>query len=390
MMPLKAARRVACLSVLSGIALILAGCGTTDTFEQPDPVPDVDETVEFDRVWSRSVGDGHDGDLLQLAPLYAGDTIYAAAADGVVLSVNTENGKTNWEKELEDRIFAGPGADNQHIYVVSRDAELIALSSEDGSEQWRAGLPTEVLAAPQSNGSLVAVQTIDGRLISFDASNGEQLWQYEAQVPVLTMRTAAAPLVGGDVVIASFSNGRVVALDSEAGQPIWQYQVGQPQGRTELERLVDIGGQPLVLDSAIMVAGYQGKLALIDIRSGREIWSRPASTYYSPAIGGGNIYLASANGDVIAFRGSDRRELWVQDNLSWRQVTRPAVSGDYLVVGDYEGYLHVLSTEDGKLVGQRKYDGDGIRVPVQVLENGNLLVYGNSGDMSVLTLEQDD
>src|SRR5690554_7011275 len=131
------------------------------------------------------------------------------------------------------------------------------------------------------------------------------------------MRTAAAPLVGGDIVIASFANGRVIALTADAGQAVWQYEVGQPQGRTELERLVDIGGQPLVLESAIMVAGYQGKLALVDIRSGQEIWSRRASSFYSPSIGGGSIFLAAANGDIIAYRGSDRRELWVQDRLSW-------------------------------------------------------------------------
>jgi len=378
------------VAVSAALAVLLAGCSTTDTFEQPAPVPEIETSVEFERVWSMSVGDGHDDEFLQLAPLYAGDVIYAASADGEVVTVASEDGNVVWEKELDERIFAGPGADGGQLYLVTRDAELVALSSEDGSENWRVDLPTEVLAAPQSNGSLVVVQTTDGRVISFDADKGEQIWQYESQVPVLTMRTAAAPLVGADIVIASFANGRVIALTAENGQPVWQYQVGQAQGRTELERLVDIGGQPLVLDSAIMVVGYQGKLALIDIRSGQEIWSRTASSYYSPAIGNGNIFLAAANGDVIALRGNDRRELWVQSELAWRQVTRPAVVGEHLVVGDFEGYLHVMQMKDGRLVGQTKFDSDGIRVPVQVLSDGNLLVYGNGGKMSVLKLEQDD
>lgn len=388
-MPLKMSIRP--LLAATSIALMaLAGCSTTDTFEQPAPLPEVDNKVELERVWSMSVGDGHDDDFLQMAPIYAGDTIYAASADGVVTAVESETGKVVWEQELDERLFAGPGADARQVYLVTRDAELLALSSEDGSEQWRAGLPTEVLAAPQSNGALVVAQTTDGRVLGFDADNGEKLWQYDAQVPVLTMRTAAAPLVGGDVVIASFANGRVMALSADAGQPIWQYEVGQPQGRTELERLVDIGGQPLVLDSAIMVAGYQGKLALIEIRSGQEIWSKPASSFYSPAIGHGNIYLASSNGDVVALQGSNRRELWVQDKLSWRQVTRPAVIDDYLVVGDYEGYLHLLASDDGSLQGQMKFDSEGIRVPMQVMRNGNLLVYGNGGKMAVYRLDQED
>ena len=390
MMPIPAIRRLATASLMSGMVLALAGCSSNEIIEQPDPVPDIEESVDLDRVWRTSVGDGHDGEFLHLSPLYDGNVIYAASADGEIKSVDPENGKTRWETELDERIFAGPGADARQLYVVTRDAELVALANDGSGENWRVSLPTEAIASPQSNGSLVAVQTIDGRLLAFNAADGETLWQHEAQVPVLTMRTTAAPLVGGDIVIASFSNGRIMALSTDSGQPIWQYQVGQPQGRTELERLVDIGGQPLVLESAIMVVGYQGKLALLDVRNGQEIWSRPASSYNGPAIGGGAIYLSDANGDVIALRGNDRRELWVQDRLSWRQLTRPAVSGDYVVVGDFEGYLHVLSQRDGSLVGQEKVDSDGLRVPVQVLRNGDILVYSNGGRLATYRLQKDD
>ncbi|WP_417539261.1 outer membrane protein assembly factor BamB [Marinobacter sp.] len=364
----------------------LAGCSTTDTFEQPVPVPEVDTTVTFKTVWKMSVGDGHDDDFLYLAPLNAGEVVYAASADGALVAVNSETGKLLWKRELEDRIFAGVGGDLDQLYLVTREADLIALSREDGRELWRKALPTEALAAPQSNGSLVVTQTTDGRVLAFNTTDGEIVWQYDGVVPALSLRAAAAPLVGGDVVIASFSNGKLMALAAESGQPLWQYEVGQPQGRTELERLVDIAGQPLVLDSAIMVSGYQGKLALVDIRTGQEIWSRKASSLQAPMIGGGNIYMSSANGDVVAYRGSDRREVWLQEGLSWRQLTQPAVYDNYLVVGDYEGYLHVLSADDGRLVGQTRYDSDGLRVPLQRLANGNLMVFGNSGKLSVFTL----
>ncbi|MDK9558118.1 outer membrane protein assembly factor BamB [Marinobacter sp. M216] len=374
--------------LVSGLLAVmgLAGCSSTDTFEQPAPLPEIESSVEFKQVWSMSVGDGHDEDFLYLAPLNAGDLLYAASADGEVYAVQSENGKVIWQTELSDRIFAGVGGDGQRLYLATREADLLALSREDGTELWRAALPTEVLAAPQSNGQLVVAQTTDGRVLGFDAESGEKLWQYDGVVPVLSIRAAAAPLVGGDVVLASFANGKLIALSAEAGQPLWQYEVGQPQGRTELERLVDITGQPLVLDSAVLVVGYQGKLALVDIRTGQEIWSRKASSLYSPMIGDGEIYLASANGDIVALRGSDRRELWVQDRLSWRQLTQPMVVEDYLVTADFEGYLHILSREDGSFQGQFEFDDEGIRVPAQRLSNGNLLVFGNSGDMAVLRI----
>ncbi|QSP94084.1 outer membrane protein assembly factor BamB [Marinobacter salinisoli] len=374
---------------LLGLAVLLgaAGCSTTDTFEQPRPVPDIEASVELEPVWSMSVGDGHDDEYLYLSPLNTGDVLYAASADGTVYAVGADQGKVVWKKTLKDRIFSGVGGDAERLYLTTQEADLVALSREDGAEAWRVELPTEVLSAPQSNGRMVVAQTTDGRVLAFDAATGDKLWRYDGVVPVLSMRAAAAPLVGGDVVIASFSNGKLIALSADSGQPLWQYAVGEPQGRTELERLVDISGQPIVVDTAIMAVGYQGKLALVDVRTGQEIWNRKASSLYSPTIGGGNIYLASANGNVVALRGSDRRELWTQDRLAWRQLTQPVISGDYLVAGDYEGYLHVFSREDGSLQGQLDFDDDGIRVPAQRLENGNLLIYGNGGRMSVLQIQ---
>jgi len=379
-------RGVFALLLLAG----LAGCSTTDTYEQPVPVPDIEATAEFEEIWSMSVGDGHDGDFLYLAPLNAGERIFAASADGELYSVDPENGKVIWENPLEDRVFSGLGGDANHLYLTTENADLVALSREDGSEIWRKSLPTEVLSAPQSNGSLVVVQTIDGQVLGFNAADGEKRWQYDGSVAVLSIRGAAAPLVGGDVVIASFANGNMIALSADTGQPLWQYEVGQPEGRTELERLVDVDGQPLVVETALLVVGYQGKLALVDIRTGQEIWSREASSLYSPMIGDGDIYLSSADGELVALRGSDRKELWVQDRLAWRQLTQPMVYEDYLVVGDYEGYLHAVDRKDGKLVAQLEFDDEGIRVPAQRLANGNLLVFGNSGKMAVFQVKPQD
>ncbi len=371
-----------------GVFALLAACSSTDTFEQPAPVPEVVSSVELQEVWDIDVGDGHDGSFLYLEPLYTGDMIYAASADGEVYAVEPKKGKVVWKRETDERIMAGVGGDPSRIYLVTRDARLLALSREDGEEVWSATLPNEALAAPRSNGSMVVAQSIDGKVHAFSAQNGEKLWQYDSAVPALSLRAAASPLVGADLVLVSLANGRLMALSGETGQPVWQYQVAEPSGRTELERLVDVAGEPLILESAAMVVGYQGKLALLDVQTGREIWSRRASSLHSPMIGNGNIFLAASNGDIVGLQGSDRRELWRQDKLAWRQPTQPIVLEDYLLVGDFEGYIHILSLEDGSFQGQLEFDDEGLRVPFKVMSEGRLLVYGNSGEMSVFTLKK--
>lgn len=388
-MPVRCCRiRVVRLLGLFAVLSLIAACSSTDTFEQPAPVPEVVSTVKLKKVWDMDVGDGHDGSFLYLAPLYTGDRIYAASADGEIYSVDPESGNILWEQDTGLEIMAGVGGDQSLIYVVTRDARLIALSRDDGQQVWSVSLPNEVLSAPRSNNAMVVAQSIDGKVHAFNTVNGEKLWQYDSAVPALSLRAAASPLVGADLVLASLANGRLMALSGETGQPVWQYQVGEPAGRTELERLVDVAGEPLILESAAMVVGYQGKLALLDVESGREIWSRPASSLHSPMIGNGNIFIASSDGDIYALQGQDRREIWRQDKLAWRQPTQPIVLGEYLLVGDFEGYIHILSLEDGSLEGQREFDDEGLRVPFRVMSDGRLLVYGNSGEMSVFSIEK--
>ncbi|MGM0769844.1 MAG: outer membrane protein assembly factor BamB [Pseudomonadota bacterium] len=376
--------------VASLFAIGLAGCSTKEPIEEPAPVPDIDASVELESVWTMGVGNGHGDQFLYLTPLNTGEVIYAAAANGDVYAVQAENGKVDWYQDLDEQIFAGVGGDREQLYLVTRDAKLLGLSRLNGEVVWEAALPNEVLATPQSNGGVVVVQTIDGKVLAFDTATGEQAWQYDGVVPVLSMRAAAPPLVGSELVLAGFTNGKLMALSVENGQPVWQYDVGQPQGRTELERLVDVTSQPLILENAALVVGFQGNLALVNLENGEEIWSRAASSLHSPMIGAGNIYVSSANGEIIAYRGSDRRELWTQDRLSWRQTTQPVVYDDQLLVGDFEGYIHMMSLEDGSLQGQLDFDDDGLRVPAQRLRNGNLLVFGNSGKMSVLELRKGD
>lgn len=375
---------------LLGLALLvmMAGCSSNEPFEEPAPLPEVVDSVSLDEVWSTSVGDGFDDEYLHLQPLVTPDNLYAVSADGEFVSIDPESGKRQWERELDRRIMAGVGGDSENLYLVSNNAHLMAYSRVDGKPEWDVSLPNEVLSPPQSNGSIVVAQTIDGKVLAFDVKTGAKKWQYDGVVPALTIRATAAPLVGGEIVLASFASGKMLALSTDNGQPIWQYTVGEPEGRTELERLVDVTSEPVIIDTAAIVTGYQGKLAAVDLRNGQEIWSRPMSSFRSPAIARGNVFVAKSNGDVVAVDGSTRKVIWTQDKLAWRQLTQPLVAGDYLLVGDFEGYLHILSLENGTFQGQLEFDSDGLRVPLQHWKD-RIIVYSNGGRLAALKLKTD-
>lgn len=377
------------LVVLAVASALLVGCSSTENFEEPDPVPEVVSTVALEPKWSLTVGEGYDGQYLHLEPTIIGGSLYAVSADGDLLAVGPATGDIRWRRELEQSIMAGVGGDSRHLYLVTGEAELLALERDSGEEVWRLRMPNEVLAPPQSNGNLVLTQTIDGKVVAADAASGERLWQYDSPAPALSVRDTGAPVVGGELALITLANGRVVALSTANGQPIWQYTVGEPSGRTELERLVDVTAKPVIVEGAALLAGYQGKLALVEIRNGQEIWSRATSTFHSPALGPQRVFIAKANGDVVGLDASTLEEVWLQDALSWRRLSEPATIGDMLVVGDFEGYLHILSQDNGQLQGQLEFDDEGIRSPMLRWED-RLIVYGNGGRLAVFTLEDRD
>lgn len=368
------------------LALLAVGCSSNSKKELPPAeLPDIQEEVRLDQQWSVSIGDGQ-GELYNLlTPAAEGDRLFVASADGNVAALDRLTGDKFWEVELDLPVSGGVGAGYGLVLVGTLKGEVIALDASSGEERWRARVTSEVLSAPATNGDVVVVQTQDDRLIAFDASSGQQRWIYENSPAVLTLRGTSSPVMTNRLVIAGLSSGKLLALDASRGIPVWEQRVAVPQGRSELERMVDIDGNLLLTGGNLYVVTYQGKVAAFDVESGRPLWNRDASSYVGLAQGFGSVYVSQSSG---ALEGIDERSnaaLWNNDALQRRQLTSPEVFSSYVAVGDFEGYLHLLSQVDGHFVGREKIDGDGLRTRPLVVGDW-IYAYGNSGKLVGLTI----
>jgi outer membrane protein assembly factor BamB len=231
----------------------------------------------------------------------------------------------------------------------------------------------------------VVVQTQDDRVIAFDAASGNQRWIYENQPAVLTLRGTSAPVLTSRLAIAGFSTGKVVAIDLARGIPVWEQRVAVPQGRSELDRIVDIDGNLVVTGDTLYVVSYQGRVAGLDIDSGRVLWQREASSYAGLAQGLGSVYVSLVSGTLEAVDERSASALWSNDALARRQLTAPEVFSSYVAFGDFEGYLHLVSQVDGHFVGRKRIDSDGLRARPLVVGDW-MYVFGNSGELVALTI----
>jgi outer membrane protein assembly factor BamB len=221
---------------------------------------------------------------------------------------------------------------------------------------------------------------------ALSAADGQELWLMEELVPRLSLRGAASPVVSGDIVICGFDTGKLVAVSLATGEQLWQSQVSTPSGRTELERLADVDAAVRVSGDDVYAVGYQGRLVMLSLESGQVWWGRDVSSYRGLALDDDQIYVSAADGAVIALKRRDGTVVWQQDALHQRGLGTPAVDGAAVVVGDFEGYLHWLDRDTGRIVARERPGDTPIRAPVvasgrlYVLDvDGSLVAYTTSG-----------
>ncbi len=370
----------------------LTGCGSNDIKDEdkfePADLVDFEPEFKLKKRWSVKVGNGQGKSYTKIAPVLEDDTIYIAAYNGRVLAIDPESGEKRWQQKTGLPITGGVGAAYDRVFVGTEDGEVVAMDAEDGAIQWRTQLTSEVLSAPQTNGEIVVVPSYDGNLYGLNFETGKKQWEYDSSLPVLTLRGTANPVVDGDTVFAAFANGKLVAFDIATGMVRWEQRVAISQGRSEIERIVDIDGTPLLDDPLIYAVSYQGRLVAMESSSGRPLWRKQASSFVGLAEGFGNIYVAEADGKVGAYTLQEGTLRWQQEELAWRKLSAPATLSSYVAVADYDGFVHVLSQVDGHMVARTRVDSSGVRAPLLSYDD-TLLVYGNGGKLVALNIDKD-
>jgi outer membrane protein assembly factor BamB len=369
--------RVALLAVL---AAILAGCNTLgkSNREAPTPLQPITATVRLETRWAETVGAARDR-YSRLQPAVSGGVVYAVGGRGEISAIAVDTGKVSWKSELDIPVVGGVGIGERIVAIGSTEGVVVALSRNEGKELWRASVASEVLTAPAIAENTVAVRTGDGRLVGIAAADGKILWNYRRTVPALSLRGTAAPvIVDSRFVVSGFADGGAAMVELASGRVVRELQIGGPTGRTEIERLADVDGTPRVAGSVLYAGSYHGRVSATDMRTSRILWSFKASTFLPVALNRNLAVIVDESGVIHAVDSQTGHTLWRNTGLRARQLSAPAIVGRHVVVGDAEGYLHVLSVEDGSFAGRISVADSAVRTE-PVPDTGDILVLSQSG-----------
>ena len=374
--------RVAGALVAASIAL-LSGCSLFGSSKpKPTPLTPINERLTVHTDWQASVGKAGNFSFL---PASGGPVVLAAANDGTVMRL--DNGKEVWRANADQKLSSGAASDGRLVAVGTYKGDVLTFDFETGKPVWTVNVKGELVAPPAITEGLVIVRTSDNRVIALDGNDGKQRWNYQRSNPPLAVRSVAPPLPFGPFVLVGMPGGKIYALALQNGAPAWEGTVSVPRGATELDRVSDVVSVPAVQGPQMCAVAFQGRAACFDMQGGNQMWSREISSVAGITMDDRRVFIPDEQGVVQAFDRMTGASVWRQDRLKYRTLSAPVVLPMGLVVGDAEGFLHVLDRDTGEFVGRLNVGGNGVMSILPALGPNTAVLQTRSGTLMAVTLQ---
>lgn len=374
-----------------GVLALMTGCSTISSLNpfaskpkgpQPAPLAELKGSMAVRTAWKLDVGKAGN---YELSPTLAGNTVIAAGNDGTLVRAEAGSGRQLWRIKAGMDLTTGPGTDGNVIVIGAEKGTLLAFDM-DGKQLWKTQLSSEILSAPAVGEGIVVARSIDNHIVGIDARTGQQKWTVQRTLPPLTLRMAPGMVVHGKDVIIAQPGGRLLALILATGAPHWDIEVAVAKGATELERVTDIGGNPVVVDNDVCAVTYQGRVGCFDVATGSTRWTRDISSDVGLAADERFVFVPDDKGSLFAFNRDGGTSAWKNDKLAYRRLSTPVSYGRAVAVGDYQGYVHFVSREDGNILARVATDGSAI-VTNPLVSGSNLIFQTQNGTVTAIAVE---
>ena len=388
--------------LIASFALSLTACSaigdvkesmSEKIFGKDDPNPpavlvDFKPSIDAKVQWNVKIGDT---DTYDFSPVVDASSVFAASADGDIVKVNLATGAQEWRIKAGEKLSGGVGVGQssagQNMVLVGTAQGAVLAYDYAGKALWKAKLSSEVLSVPRMFDGLVIVRSGDNHIVGLNGNDGSRKWVYQRASPSLSLRSSSGLVVDGGAVYAGFAGGKMVALRADNGNILWEATVAQPKGVTEIERIADITSLPVVDGALVYAVAYQGKIAAVDRTNGRVVWSRDISSFAGITTDAGKVFVSHTAGSVYALDDGGGKTFWRQPGLLNRKLTTPVSLGSIIAVGDFEGYVHFLSREDGAFSARVKTDDTAVMPQMVAVGTSQLIAQTRDGKLFSVSIK---
>lgn len=376
------------------LAILCIGCANKDV-DAPVEAPEIENRFDIENLWSTSTG-GVDEFFSQMQPSVLGSSVYIASRDGDVTALSLDKGNRIWQTDLSGeeendnkrsaRLSGGVSAYAGKVAVGSENGYIYVLNASDGKLAWKDYVGCEIVSAPAFSSTTSKLFVLDsiGRVSAYDLLTGKKLWVSGDSNNNLHLRAQGKPLaVGDDYVITGGAQAQVFIISQDNGMILNQVTVTENYGSNALQRVSDVAATPLLLDGKMFTQAYRGGFVTYDFATNTIVNRLPYHSSKTLGFDDNHFVITGDNGHVYCINRYDNTELWVNASLTNRNVTAPVIYGNYVVVGDFEGYLYFLNLNSGVIEGMYELEDSPIMTAPLVV-NGNLLVFYANGELEMV------
>jgi len=346
----------------------------------PTPLYDLKSSLDLKVVWQENIGE-HNGDNLDI--FHIEDFLFIATSDGTIKKIDSKSGNTFWEKKFNVKLTSGIAGDDENLFFSTSDGFLWCMD-HDGELIWKSLLNGEVNSLPIIYDSKVVVKLNNYKIIQLNTKDGSVLWKYQAAIPPLTFKSEGKLIQSNNVVYLGLPGGKMVAIDSPTGGLVWESNISRAKGATDIERANDITSHPVIDDAVIYGVTTNGDISSLDRRNGKTIWTEPISSFYGMAFDGSSLFVTHDTGSIYSVRKDDGEVEWRQAGLKFRRIGVGTLINDYIAFGDYDGYVHFLSIDDGSIIGRIKLEDSKILNNIIKIDDAVIVMMTADGDLICL------
>jgi outer membrane protein assembly factor BamB len=230
---------------------------------------------------------------IEAAPVVLAGRVFIGSLDGMMNCLEVESGSVCWQFAAGSAIGWEAALGEAVVYFAGSADCLFGVGSERGEQVLALRAGTSVVGAPVVAAGKLVFAGGDGRLYAFQAGSGEPAWTLEGRDgKLLPPVVFTEPSSGQEALAVQSSEGQLHVVSAAEGGIVSSMSTGAR----------DPSFPPRILGSIACLQGELGTLEMMDLQTGRLLWSSKVSE--SPLL-------------------------------------RPALSQDYVVAADRMGHIYL-------------------------------------------------
>ena len=229
---------------------------------------------------------------------------------------------------------SSPAVVDDRVYVGSNDHNVYCFDAHNGTLLWNFPTGYLVTSSPAVCDGKVYVGSQDGLFYCLDALSGVQVWNFTA----IGGAIISSPAISDNRVYFGSTDDadRMYCLDASTGLQIWNFTRGY-----------SFNPSPAVSGGNVYCASADGNIYCLDALSGSLVWNRTIGINIdsSPAVVNGRVYVGSDDGRIYCMNAYTGSVSWTY--ATGHVMSSPAVADGKVYVASLGGRLYCLDALSG-------------------------------------------